>query len=503
MRLVHQLSLLLIATVLLSVAAVAGVVAWNLRAGFSDYLRAQDGELLTRLMEVAEQDMAQRGGPPERWRPALGRWLNNSRPEGRRGEEGPGEPGGPFEGSPPPPPPPGDFGGPPRGEGPPPDGPPPDGPPRDGPGRQDPANFGRRVSLLSTDGVTVLVGPRRAPDRPVQVRALKYQGRTVAYLRLVERGGPVQGVDERFLRRQYLGLAAVAAGVVAVSLLLARLFAVRWSQPLRRVQAATRRIADGEFSRRLPAPGGATEIDELHQDINTMAEGLERLEGSRKRWIAELSHELRTPLAVLRGEVEALMDGIRPLDRNALYSLQAEVARLSRLVEDFHALAVSELRSLPCDFAPLAPAAMIEVAVARISGRAELLGLKLTTEMPAVLPAARWDGGRISQLLGNLLENSLRYTTAPGQIRLSARAVEAGIEIRVDDSPPGVSAADMERLFDPLFRADASRSRELGGAGLGLAIARAIAQSHGGSLRALPSPLGGLSLILTLPLRPA
>lgn len=256
---------------------------------------------------------------------------------------------------------------------------------------------------------------------------------------------------------------------------------------------------------RLPPPrdgGGASEIAGLHGDINVMAESLSRLESSRQRWIAELSHELRTPLAVLRGEVEALVDGIRPLDRAALASLQEEIRRLSRLVEDFHLLATSELRALPCRFEPVAPAALLQAAVERIAPRAKTLGLVVEAPLPQVLPAARWDAVRISQLLANLLENSLRYTEAPGMVQVTARSLGAAVEIRLDDMPPGVPDGHLERLFDPLYRADPSRSRAFGGSGLGLAIARAIAQAHGGRLRAEASALGGLAMVLTLPLMP-
>jgi two-component system, OmpR family, sensor histidine kinase BaeS len=500
MRLVHQLSLLLIATALVAVAAVAGLVGWNLRAGFSDYLQAQDGEHLSRLMEAAERDLAQRGGPPTDWRPVLRSWLEAARVVAMRGG-GPegrpeGRPEGPPGGEPPPPPE--------REPGP--DGrlPPPEGRRDPPPPRRDPSNFGPRIVVLAADGVTPLAGRRETLDRPGQTRAVKLHGETVVVLRLAERAGPAEGVDASFLRRQYLGLAAVAGGVLVVALLLARLLAVRWVRPLAEAQAAARRIAAGEFDVRLPAPGpgGASEIAALQGDINAMAEALSRLETSRQRWLAELSHELRTPLAVLRGEVEALVDGIRALDAAALASLQEEVKRLSRLVEDFHLLATSELRSLPCEFEPVAPAALLQAAVDRILPRARALGLVIEAQLPQVLPAAHWDAVRISQLLANLLENSLRYTVAPGLVQVTARALGSTIEIRLDDTPPGVPEGDLERLFDPLYRADPSRSRAFGGSGLGLAIARAIAQGHGGRLRAEPSSLGGLAVVLTLPLKP-
>ena len=491
MRLVHQLSLLLIATALAAVAAVAGLVVWNLRAGFSDYLQVQDGEHLTRLMEAAERDLASRAELPRDWRPVLRDWLDAARVSAGRA----GLADGPPPGAEPPPPPPREAGF---------DGRPPPEPRRDPPGRRDPANFGPRVLVLSADGQTPLAGRREMINRPGQTRAVKVRGETVVVLRLADRVGPVEGVDANFLRRQYMGLAAVAVGVLLIALVLARWVAVRWARPLAEAQAAARRIAAGEFDVRLPTPregAGASEIAGLHGDINAMAESLSRLESSRRRWIAELAHELRTPLAVLRGEVEALVDGIRPLDRPALVSLQEEVKRLSRLVEDFHLLATSELRALPCEFETVAPAALLQAAVERFTPRAKSLGLVVEAPLPAVLPAARWDGARISQLLANLLENSLRYTQPPGLVQLAARSLGAAIEIRVEDTPPGVPGDDLERLFDPLYRADPSRSRAFGGSGLGLAIARAIAQAHGGQLRAEASSLGGLAMVLTLPLK--
>jgi two-component system sensor histidine kinase BaeS len=497
MRLVHQLSLLLIATALAAVAAVAGLVVWNLRAGFSDYLQIQEGEHLTRLMEVAERDLSRRAVLPQDWRPVLRDWLDTVRVSSGRGGLGEGPP--PEADGPPPPrealegaerP---DFRPPPGRRDPP-------------PGRRDPANFGPRVVLLAADGLTPLAGRREMLNRPGQTRSIKVRGQTVAVLRLTERAGPVEGVDANFLRRQYVGLAVVAGGVLLIALVLARWVAVRWARPLAEAQAAARRIAAGAFDVRLPLPregAGASEIAGLQGDINAMAESLSRLESSRQRWLAELSHELRTPLAVLRGEVEALVDGIRPLDRAAVLSLQEEVRRLSRLVEDFHLLATSELRALPCAFEPVMPLDLLRSAVERFTPRAKSLGLVLDAPLPAVLPAATWDTVRISQLLANLLENSLRYTQAPGLVQLDARSLGTAVEVRIQDTPPGVPADDLERLFDPLYRADASRSRAFGGSGLGLAIARAIAQAHGGQLRAETSSLGGLAMVLTLPLKPS
>jgi len=276
----------------------------------------------------------------------------------------------------------------------------------------------------------------------------------------------------------------------------------RWLRPVRDVQHAARRVAQGAFDVRL-APHGNDELADLSRDINAMAASLQQLEASRRRWMAELSHEMRTPLAVLRGEVEALVDGVRPRTAQAMLSLQEEVARVTRLVEDFHQLAMSDLRALPCSFAPVKPADLLQDALARVQARAQAAGLQLALDAAGAPPMAQWDSQRVGQLLSNLLENSLRYTDAPGRIALQLRPGSAGQAVlSIDDSAPGVPTADHARLFEPLFRADASRSRRLGGSGLGLAICRAIARSHGGHIEAGTSPLGGLRVVVTLRLHP-
>ncbi|MCV2369409.1 ATP-binding protein [Roseateles oligotrophus] len=485
-RLVHQLSLLVLVSTALAVLAMAGVVAWNLRAGFSDYLRAQDGQMLDRLMVLAEQDLSQRrsrdGVLPERWQPVLRQWLDGSLEQ--RGGQGEGPP--PDDARPPPPP---RFG--PRHDGPPPRPPRPPG---------DPNFFAPRIVLLDANGERALAGHPEVARLPGQQRALKLDGQTVLILRLAERAGPAQGVDASFLRRQYWGLGGMALLVIALALLAARVLAARWVRPLQQAQAATRRIARGELKVRI-AKQGDDELGALTDDINAMAEALARLESSRRRWIAELSHELRTPLAVLRAELEALQDGVRPLEKEALGSLQDEVQRLSRLTEDFHTLAISELQELPCNFTPTELTALLAEALARIRSRAQVAGLALQADWPAQLPLANWDGERIAQMLANLLENSLRYTDAPGLLKLSARLDGDSLEICLDDSKPGVPAEALAHLFEPLYRVDASRSRQAGGSGLGLGVAQAIARSHGGKLVALPSDLGGLKLSLALPLQ--
>jgi two-component system sensor histidine kinase BaeS len=231
-----------------------------------------------------------------------------------------------------------------------------------------------------------------------------------------------------------------------------------------------------------------------------MAEGLEHLETARRRWIAEISHELRTPLTVLRGEIDALAEGIRPLTLEAVGSLREEALRLGAMVDDLHLLAMADLNALPCYFMECDALQLTQRVQQRFDRRASAAGISLELTMPAenALPVY-WDSQRMEQVLANLLDNSLRYTDAPGRARLIIQRQQARVLLLVDDSKPGVPAADLGRLFDPLYRSDSARGRHRAGSGLGLAICAALVRAHGGRITAAASELGGLSILVDMP----
>ncbi len=510
LRIVHQLSLLMLGGVLLAVAAVGGVVVWNLQTGFSDYLRARDEQQLNRFVQVVAEratglaDPAQ-GSAALPMRELMDEFLHREgltppadwRPPQRRDR----------------PPPPGEF----RREG----GPPPpraglspperaDAPPPVRPRAAGPDGLTQRIQVVDPHG-RHLGGPRFPPERTLLQEPVRVGGQVVAIARMLP-SAELAGVDARFLRRQYTGLALAAAGSLAVALLAAWL-AARWlGRPLRTVQAATRRIASGELGLVVPEHG-SQEMADLIADVNRMAASLQTLEGARRRWIAQMSHELRTPLSVLLGELESIQDGARQPTPAVVANLRAEVLQLVRLVNDLHTLSMADLGALACEFADGDATAALTRAVQRFSVRADKAGLALHLQAgPPV--RARWDFGRIEQLLTNLLENSLRYTTAPGQVRVQWAVTADTLELRVDDSLPGVAPEDLGQVFDPLFRADKARQRRhgghgaaganeaMGGSGLGLSISRAIVQAHHGRIDAHASDLGGLCVAVSLPLNP-
>ncbi|MCV2420207.1 ATP-binding protein [Paucibacter sp. DJ2R-2] len=514
LRLVHSLSLLLLAVVSLTVLGMGGVMAWNLSRGFNDYLQAREVDRLERLAELTSDLLQQDGAGLDgflRSRVTLRGLLDElARREGLNpgGRALPMQPGLPpaLAGEPPPPP----WRRLREREGPPP--PPP--PAEDG--------FGGRVGLYSLQGELLLGRPQaegrrgarppwalergpgdRMVERAVYGPAAGAERVPVAWLRLRLPKPLPDSVDALFLRRQYQGIAVVAVLMLGLALLGAWWLTRRWSQALLAVQDATARIAQGELSVRLPDPGRSDEIGDVLRNINRMAAGLQALEGTRRRWIADISHELRTPLSVLRGEIEALIDGVRPLSTTALQSLREEVLQLASLVDDLHLLAMADLGALPCRRVDSDAQVLLQRLLQRYAPRAAAAGLDLQPgkTWPSGPVPVFWDPVRIEQLLGNLLENSLRYTDAPGRIVLDLSLQGEQLLLTVDDSAPGVAAADVGRLFEPLYRADAARSRHLGGSGLGLAICAAIAQAHGGRLSAGASSLGGLQVTLSLPRR--
>ncbi|MCU0835421.1 MAG: ATP-binding protein [Chromatiaceae bacterium] len=355
-----------------------------------------------------------------------------------------------------------------------------------------------RLMLVDADGSPIYARPELLPGTarfPVQV-----DGRAVGEVALIAGPSISEGLEVRFLERQTLAILIIALAMTALSAALAFPLARRLVRPLRELQASTRRLAGGDFGARV-AVGTDDELGRLGRDFNALAQTLECNEQARRRWVADISHELRTPLAVLRAEIEALQDGVRPLERAAVDALHADTLRLGRLVDDLYELAMSDLGALTYRKEPTDPAEVLARDVDAFSARfaAAGLGLRLEDRVGAPL-ALSADAHRLSQLFRNLLRNSLQYTDPGGGllVRLGREADALVIDFR--DTAPGVPEDALPRLFERLYRVDASRSRATGGAGLGLAICRNIVEAHGGQIRAQAAPEGGLWVQVRLPL---
>ena len=348
------------------------------------------------------------------------------------------------------------------------------------------------------------------------------------------------------------GFVIAGLALIGVMLLLAIVFAQRISRPLRRLTAAAQALADGQ--RDVHVRGAPMrELDDLARAFNAMASALAQADEQRRQMTADIAHELRTPLTIIKGRLEGLQDGVYSATPDQIERLLNETALLERLIEDLRVLALAEAGQLPLYPEPLDPLDLLEDAASAFAGQAAAQGVTLRVEAPHDLPAIKADPLRMAQVLANLLTNALRYTPTSGSVTLRAElapplerkhlasrvrrtarelALEAGrgpahpqpaggdrrpldgrssdngeplpegsrLIISVSDTGQGIAAEDLPHIFERFWRADRSRARGSGGAGLGLAIIRQIVMAHDGSIWAESAPGQGTTISLALPI---
>ncbi len=354
----------------------------------------------------------------------------------------------------------------------------------------------QRLTVLDQGRALVVGNPEIPPG--ATVRPVKVDEQVVGFVARAPLRRLSSAAEESFEAQQERAAWGIAAFALALAAALALVLARAFLVPLKRVAAATHRLAGGDSATRV-AVHADDELGRLAQDFNRLAEALERNETLRRRFMADVSHELRTPLAVLSGELEALEDGVRPLGRESLASLRGEVAALGKLVDDLSQLALADVGALAYRRSRLDAAALLAQVLEGYRERFVQRGLALDSTGDDAAPVYG-DPDRLTQMFRNLLENTLRYTDAGGRVRVSTRVAHGHATIEIDDSAPGVPAEALPRLFERFYRVESSRSRANGGTGLGLAISRSIAAAHGGDIAAAPSPLGGLHISVRLPL---
>jgi two-component system, OmpR family, sensor histidine kinase BaeS len=348
------------------------------------------------------------------------------------------------------------------------------------------------------------------------------EGATVGYLAVTSRQQLSEQADLLFSEQQKNDFRLLAIVLALISAGIAFPAATILTRPVREVVAGTRALTSGNYNTRVPIRG-SDELSQLSEDLNTLAKTLDQNQTARQQWIADISHELRTPLAIMRGELEAVQDGIRPLNAETLDSLHQEVVHLNTLVNDLHELSLSDIGSLIYKKEPLNLAEILDSCIEKHGPLAHKHQLTVTLKIDSPthgqptqgqptqehasqeqanpeqeLPIVG-DPDRLLQLFDNLLQNSCRYTHSGGEVRVHAYEDGGHILVAWYDSAPGVSDKDLEHLFDRLYRVEMSRNRAKGGSGLGLAICQNIVNAHDGSIAASHSPLGGLKLTMAFP----
>jgi two-component system sensor histidine kinase BaeS len=357
--------------------------------------------------------------------------------------------------------------------------------------------FEFRVVLLDAEK-NVVIGPRENPS-DMKLTPLKHEAVPVGFLGHLPREDVLARHQLQFVRQQKKSFTIISLIIAVLATLIAFPLASRLVRRINALADGTHRLAAGKYRTRLEK-GPADELGQLTRDFNSLALTLEKNEHGRRQWVADISHELRTPMAVLRGEIEALQDGVRQLTPEAIRSLHGEVMRLNRLVDDLFQLSMSDIGALTYRKEKVDGGASLNQAADLFRTEFARKNISLTAQVPSRGELYLFaDPERLQQLFDNLLSNSLKYTDADGELRISCRAVGSGAEILFQDSSPGVPTTDIDRMFERLFRVEDSRSRISGGAGLGLAICRNIVEAHGGDITAEPSPLGGVSVRINLP----
>lgn len=345
---------------------------------------------------------------------------------------------------------------------------------------------GERLAGARVDTVSLMRAPIRSHGRLIAVLGYRAPERVLSTL------------DRFFLHNQLRNLAIILLALLPASLVLSAGLALWIGRRSRVMALAAQALTLGDYRVRLPTHG-QDELSRLSSDINTLARTLEHNREARQRWGADIAHELRTPLAVMRGELEAMQDGVRPMNAQNLHSLSQEVELLNRLVDDLRLLAQSDTHTLDAPFETLNLSEQLATQLEERRYSVETRGLSLNVD---IAPNITIEGApfRLRQLWRNLLDNAIAYTDAPGSIHVHLRRSDANAIITWEDSAPGVPHELLSRLTERLFRLDASRNRRRGGSGLGLSIAKALVVLHGGQMEPDHSSLGGLRWTIVLPL---
>ncbi len=366
---------------------------------------------------------------------------------------------------------------------------------------------GAQTLLADADGVVVAatdparIGTRLDDALRARAAALTLDGQTVGLLVVDTPGAQALGSAEVTFLAQTSTWLAVAA-VVAGALALLTGIALAWvlTRPLDRLTEAVHDLGSGDLGRQVPV-SGALETAELAHAFNRLSHDLAAAEQLRQRMAADIAHELRTPVTVLRGHLEAMLDGVYPLDAAHLAVAYDQTLHLHRLVGDLRLLTQAEAGRLPLERKLAAPETLLAQAASLFQPLALDAEVRLESEVAPGLPPVWVDGDRFQQVVANLLSNALRHTPPGGAIRLTARPDSSGVRFGVSNTGPGLTPEEAAHVFERFWRADAARQHDSGGSGLGLAITHQLVRLHGGRIWVEPGA-EQTAFVFTLPAAP-
>lgn len=354
------------------------------------------------------------------------------------------------------------------------------------------------AGTVTTDSTGMLLGGQLNTELSKPFAVFLMDGKPILAYVVPLQETSIDAIEDNFNRSvsRSLWLAIGVAGGVA--LLLTLFLSQSILGPIGALTSAARQMEKGDLSQRVEVRT-EDELGELASAFNAMADGLKRLEQLRRNMVTDVAHELRTPLSNVRGYLEAIKDGMIAPTSEVVESLHEEAMLLNRLVDDLQELALAEAGQLKLVRQELQLTEVVEKVVHLARSKAAEKSLALQVHLPGDLPPVYADAERLSQILRNLLNNAITNTSTGGEIWIAAKAIGAQVEVCVRDTGKGIAAEHLPYVFERFYRADKSRTRLTGGAGLGLAIVRQLVESHGGEVNITSQVGAGTTVTFTIP----
>jgi two-component system sensor histidine kinase BaeS len=356
----------------------------------------------------------------------------------------------------------------------------------------------QRLALF--DAQKHLIVGNTAPFKQHLIEAIIVEEKIVGWVGIKKMEHLSKDRDIVFLRQQANAFYFTGFFVLFMTALVAWWLSKHLLTPIQELIKGTQALTSRQFNTSIEVHS-TDELGQLADDFNRMAQTLRKYEKMRQQWLSDISHELRTPLSIMRGEIEAIQDGVRDFNRDALDSLHAEVQSLSRNVEALRELSAAETNTLSFKNAPINPLLILQDTLKVFQTQLAQHHIQVQDDLSRNENIIRQgDTDRLIQLFSNLLENTLRYVDSPGILKIWPEQMENKLVLNFVDSGPGVPEESIGRLFDRLYRVEQSRNRNKGGSGLGLAICKNIVEMHGGEITASNVPSGGLWIKIVFPL---
>ncbi len=472
MKFKYKIFITLLTTSGLSLLLVVTVLQFNIRKNFIQYVNGTEMGQQTKTMELLKKSYQQHSG----WEAYQGneqawhRLLSQPRPDGM----GHGGTPPPFDSLP--------------------------NHPRPGmaPQPMDPFSLHRRLCLFDANKQYV-AGMYEDGDQ-FNYEPITLDGVTIGWLGLKNRPEMIKPIELKFLEDQVQSFYIIGLGVLCLALIISYIVSRHLLSPIQELTRGTRAMRKFDFNTRIKV-NSRDELGELADDFNQMAQTLKQYETLRKNWISDISHELRTPIAVVLSKIEALQDGIRLMTPEFLNSLHMDIMGLKKLVNDLHLISMTDSDNLAVYLKPIRLLDTLDLTLETFLIQMEKQNIVIQRDWTGDTNIEiKGDAVLLKRVFSNLFENTLKYTDSPGRLRISHGVKKDRVVLVFEDSAPGVPNDSLTSIFRRLYRVDQSRNRSLGGSGLGLSICKQVIELHHGSIAAHPSPLGGLKIVMELPL---